>query len=163
MTAKGLHDQADGDPRGKVVSLVSSERRKLRASHNVQSSQFDEGAGGNPPTHDGDARSDRQSAANARNPSRRHGAGRWTERTGVRGTKANPVEGKHLLFGFLTTEPNDVVEPIHPKAMPVILTTAEEYDRWLCAPAEDAKTLQRPLPDGVLKIVASDERSDKSA
>jgi hypothetical protein len=27
------------------------------------------------------------------------------------------------LFGFLTTEPNGVVAPIHPKAMPVILTT----------------------------------------
>jgi hypothetical protein len=26
------------------------------------------------------------------------------------------------LFGFLTTEPNDVVGLIHPKAMPVILT-----------------------------------------
>jgi hypothetical protein len=27
------------------------------------------------------------------------------------------------LYGFLTTTPNAVVEPIHPKAMPVILTT----------------------------------------
>jgi putative SOS response-associated peptidase YedK len=25
---------------------------------------------------------------------------------GVRGTKANPVEGEYFLFGFLTTEPN---------------------------------------------------------
>ena len=40
-------------------------------------------------------------------------AGIWTEWNGVRGTKANPVEGHHLLYGFLTTEPNSVVAPIH--------------------------------------------------
>jgi putative SOS response-associated peptidase YedK len=39
-------------------------------------------------------------------------AGIWTEWNGVRGTKANPVEGKHLLYGFLTTVPNGVVAPI---------------------------------------------------
>ena len=55
-------------------------------------------------------------------------AGIWTEWIGVRGTKANPIEGRHLLYGFLTTEPNDVVAPIHPKAMPVILTIGEECD-----------------------------------
>lgn len=27
------------------------------------------------------------------------------------------------LYAFLTTTPNDVVKPIHPKAMPVLLTT----------------------------------------
>jgi putative SOS response-associated peptidase YedK len=32
------------------------------------------------------------------------------------------------IFGFLTTSPNEVVEPIHRKAMPVILTTDEERD-----------------------------------
>jgi putative SOS response-associated peptidase YedK len=36
---------------------------------------------------------------------------------------ANPVDGRHLLYGFLTTRPNGVIEPIYPKAMPVILTT----------------------------------------
>jgi putative SOS response-associated peptidase YedK len=32
-------------------------------------------------------------------------------------------------FGFLTTEPNNVVGPIHSKAMPVILTTEQERGR----------------------------------
>ena len=29
-----------------------------------------------------------------------------------------------MVYGFLTTAPNAIVEPIHPKAMPVILTGA---------------------------------------
>jgi putative SOS response-associated peptidase YedK len=87
-------------------------------------------------------------------------AGIWTEWTGVRGTKANPVEGKHLLYGFLTTVPNDIVAPVHPKAMPVILTRPDECHIWLHAPWEEAGKLQRPLPDGMLKIIASGERED---
>jgi putative SOS response-associated peptidase YedK len=44
-------------------------------------------------------------------------AGIWTEFKGDRGTKSKPVPGPHLVYGFLTTTPNAVVEPIHPKAM----------------------------------------------
>ena len=46
----------------------------------------------------------------------------------IRSTKSKPVPGPHLVYGFLTTPPNSIVEPIHPKAMPVILTTPEEWD-----------------------------------
>ena len=58
-------------------------------------------------------------------------AGIWTEFKGDRGTKSKPIPGPHLVYGFLTTAPNAVVEPIHSKAMPVILTTDEERDVWM--------------------------------
>src|SRR5271166_3500972 len=52
--------------------------------------------------------------------------------------------------------------PVHPKAMPVILTTPAEVDRWLEADTPDALPLQRPLPDDMLRIVAKGERADNS-
>jgi hypothetical protein len=60
-------------------------------------------------------------------------AGIWTEFKGDRGTKSKPIPGPHLVYGFLTTSPNAIVEPIHPMAMPVILTTDEERDVWMRA------------------------------
>lgn len=67
------------------------------------------------------------------------------------------------LFGFLTTEPNAEVGQIHPKAMPVILTEPDEIDMWLNAEWDDAKHLQRPLPDGSLQIVARGVMKDDAA
>ncbi len=44
--------------------------------------------------------------------------------------------------------------------MPVLLTTAEEYDTWLTAPVQEALMLQRPLPDGTLMVVAQGTNHD---
>ncbi len=81
----------------------------------------------------------------------------------MRGPKSAPVEGRHELFGFLTTEANAIVAPIHPKAMPVILTEPAEFDRWLESDAIDALKLNRPLSDQALLIVARGEKEDGPA
>jgi putative SOS response-associated peptidase YedK len=85
-------------------------------------------------------------------------AGIWCTWRGLRGTQKNPVDGEHTLYGFLTTAPNDVVRPVHSKAMPVMLTDPAEWDAWLEADAGTALKLQRALPAERLAIVALDQR-----
>lgn len=85
-------------------------------------------------------------------------AGIWTSWTSVR--KLKEGETTNDLFGFLTTNANAIIKPIHPKAMLVILTEPDDLETWMRAPAEEAMALQRPLPDDILQIVARGEKSD---
>ena len=62
------------------------------------------------------------------------------------------MAGPHLLFSFLTTEPNAVVAPIHPKAMPVIIAL-QDAQTWLTAPMAEALELQRPAPDDAIMLL----------
>ncbi|MER9133572.1 SOS response-associated peptidase [Mesorhizobium sp. M0768] len=73
----------------------------------------------------------------------------WTRWQGVRKVKEGP--GDHELYAFMTTKPNALIEPIHEKAMPVILTSREEAETWLTAPWSER--LQRPAADDALAIV----------
>lgn len=70
--------------------------------------------------------------------------------TSTRKVKEGPMSCD--LFGFLTSDAHPLVAHFHSKATPVILTTPQECELWLSAPWDEAKALQRPLPDGALKI-----------
>ena len=73
--------------------------------------------------------------------------------------KVKEGETTNDLYAFLPTEPNKEVGAIHPKAKPVILTKPEEWETWLSADWATAGKLQRPLPDGGLKVVARGGKS----
>jgi putative SOS response-associated peptidase YedK len=85
-------------------------------------------------------------------------AGLWRPWRGVRAKE----EGDHLLFAFLTTEPNDLIRPIHAKAMPVMLTE-DQIGTWLEAPEAEALALALPFPSNAMTIVASGPREDSGA
>jgi putative SOS response-associated peptidase YedK len=88
-------------------------------------------------------------------------AGIWATWTSVRKVKEGKVTAD--LFGFLTSVPNAEVGVIHPKAMPVILTEPKEWATWLNAQWGEAKGLQRPLPDGSLRVVLQGEKEEVAA
>lgn len=90
-------------------------------------------------------------------------AGIWRPWTGVRGTKADPIEGEHRLYSFVTCDANDIVRPVHAKAMPVMLTTPEDCDRWMTGSIEDVLAMQCPLPPEGLRVVATGAKEDAAA
>lgn len=55
------------------------------------------------------------------------------------------------VYAFCTTEPNPLVAPKHPKAMPVILL-ADDKERWLTAPVEEAVGLLTAYPSQLMGV-----------
>jgi putative SOS response-associated peptidase YedK len=63
-----------------------------------------------------------------------------------------PGEGEQGgYFAMLTCEPNPLVAPVHPKAMPVILHH-EDHARWLSAPLAEARALAAPFPSQLMAM-----------
>lgn len=55
------------------------------------------------------------------------------------------------VFAFLTTEPNPLVEPIHPKVMPVLLDEEDE-ESWLTCSFDQAVAHARPFPSQLMSV-----------
>lgn len=55
------------------------------------------------------------------------------------------------VYAFCTTEPNPLVAPKHPKAMPVILL-ADDHERWLTGGMDDVLALQAAYPSQLMNI-----------
>ncbi|MEO0566536.1 MAG: SOS response-associated peptidase family protein [Pseudomonadota bacterium] len=71
-----------------------------------------------------------------------------------------PVDETEVIaFAFLTTDPNELVAPIHPKAMPVILTE-DTYDTWLTSTALEAIDLQQPASEDLMEIAFVGKNKD---
>lgn len=54
-------------------------------------------------------------------------------------------------FAMLTTDPNPLVEAVHPKAMPVILHSYD-HDAWLRADWKEARQLVAPYPSQLMSM-----------
>jgi len=78
-------------------------------------------------------------------------AGIWTMFNGDRGTKSKPVPGPHQVYGFLTTSPNAVVEPIPSEGHAGDPDHRRRAGRVDACTVDEAKALQWPLPDDALQ------------
>lgn len=62
-------------------------------------------------------------------------------------------------FAIVTTRPNEIVAPVHPQRMPVIIAP-ENHDDWLLGTPDTAAPLTRPYPAQAMKIVRQGEKQD---
>lgn len=71
---------------------------------------------------------------------------------------------KYDTYSIATTTPNDLVKPIHPDRMPVILAP-EDYEQWMTGSPAEAAELLRPYPAEAMRIVRSgrDVKQDVAA
>lgn len=76
-------------------------------------------------------------------------AGLWRPLEGVRGTGRQRVRGRHLVFSFLTMDPNNIVGAVH-DAMPVMLTQ-DKWNDWLTLPFHKAQKLIVPPLDAAME------------
>ena len=78
-------------------------------------------------------------------------AGVWRSFSGRLKADAEPVSLE--TYAFLTTTPNDVVKPVHPSRMPVMLVGEAAMTTWLEGASEAAFSLAQPFNDGGMQVV----------
>lgn len=64
---------------------------------------------------------------------------------------ASEAHSPAKVFAFLTCDPNPLVAPLHPKAMPVILDESD-YERWLTGTGEEACKLAVPFASQLMGV-----------
>ncbi len=79
-------------------------------------------------------------------------AGLW--RAGQPGVEGE--EGDLTTHTMITTTANEIVKPVHPKRMPVILDP-ENYQQWLTGSPDEAAELLKPYPAENMRIVQEGE------
>ena len=66
------------------------------------------------------------------------------------------------LYSMLTTTPNELVKPIHPTRMPVILNP-DDYEQWLSGSPDEAVKLLQPFPPDLMRIALEGGKTDEGA
>jgi len=61
-------------------------------------------------------------------------------------------DGCDLTHTIITTSANEIVRPVHPDRMPVILQ-AKDYEAWLTGSPDQAQSLVQPFPSELMEIV----------
>ena len=85
-------------------------------------------------------------------------AGIWRSWNGPLKPGAEPVELE--TYSFLTTTPNDVVKPIHPNRMPVMLSGEDQFNTWLQGTGDEAHQLARPFSNSAMHTVNKGDKKD---
>ena len=62
---------------------------------------------------------------------------------------------------MITTSANEIVKPVHPDRMPVILTP-DKYEQWLTGEPSDAQELLRPYPADQMEVFKSGEMKNQT-
>ena len=70
------------------------------------------------------------------------------------------VDDSHLPVGVRWGVGGAIAQKFAKEGFFTVLTTRAEVDLWLTAPLSEALALQRPLPDGALRIVARGQKRD---
>ena len=88
-------------------------------------------------------------------------AGLWRSFKGMLKPDGDTVE--LTTYAFLTTRPNNVVKPIHPNRMPVVLAGEDAHDSWINGTTDEAMAFAKPYADDGMKVVAKGEKRDDAA